>query len=669
MRYRKPLSILLFILAITLFVVTFLEFYWAHLRVVPLFEASGWLSFTKTLNPNAFLVACYQNGECRELLFNAAWEKYRIYYFYVAATAFLGGLGLAFYHKNDEVYAAKFLKLSELKHMWLNRSGRLRDITRSSVMLGTLGSKVIGVKPTKQKKELDHTLIVGPTRSGKGLNLVSNLLSWKHSAVVVDIKGEMHHLTAGHRSKFNNIFVIDPDGFGSTYDPIADMGEKTESLFAAAQVIMKAASDGSKSIFAERSASGFVAAVLAARKLNKPTFPYIKEVTAWGIVRFIEELLKVEDDNTTYYLGQFYGRDLDDFTPEDVDLNADRFLTSTWNTFLTRLRPFMTEGILKASSGHSISGKQLAERPSTMYLRFSEAELPATMDYLRLLLLSLITSIIKDSDKNPDKHREPILLCFDEAGRVPIPLLDDLVSTISGRGLTALIYIQDLSQLDNNYGHSAAKTIRGNCQTQVYYAPADLDTAKYISELAGHHLTSNKQITRQSRNIFGGKEFIERVVKRELMTPDEVMQKLTTEDILIFRRNQHPIKAKRLKFFAERWLKRLTSLPTPPVKEITYNLSVPDVLLPPQVKVTEEIPYRHIEDVNDVAQDNVSVVTAPTNLDVIHPITPEKQVVLTEPEQVVEKERSIDVVSQSDITKTNSGTEIAIKEEFLVLEG
>ncbi len=601
MFHRKSLSILCFIAASVLFVLTFTELYWAHLRVIPEFEASGWLSFTKSSNSHAFIVACYRNDECRQLLFNTSWDNYRIYYFYGFAITFLAGLGLSFYHKNDKLYDGAFLKLSDIKAMWLRRSPRMREITRSSIMLGTLNNKIIGVKPLKTKKELDHTLIVGPTRSGKGLNLISNLLSWKHSAVVVDIKGEMHHLTAGHRSRFNDIFVLDPDGFGSTYDPIQDMGGKTEALFTAAKVIMKAESDGSKSIFAERSAAGFVAAVLAARKLSKPSFPYIKEVTSWGTIRFIAELLKVNDPDVTYYLGQFSGWDLENFNPEDIDLSEDRFLVSTWNTFLTRLRPFLTEGILKTSSGHSISGKALSQKPSTIYLRFSEAELPATMDYLRLLLLSLITAIIKDIDKNPDEHREPILLCFDEAGRVPIPLLDDLVSTISGRGLTALIYIQDLSQLDNNYGRSAAKTIRGNCQTQVYYAPADLDTATYISDLAGSHMLSNKQLQRQSRNIFDERQFREEFVKRELMTPDEVMQQLTTEDILIFRRNQKPIKAKRLKFFKERWLKSLVAVPSPPVKEISYTLTLPDMLQPPPAKPTEEIPLRVID---DAAQDN-----------------------------------------------------------------
>lgn len=46
----------------------------------------------------------------------------------------------------------------------------------------------------------EHTLVFAPTRSGKGVGLVlPTLLSWPHSVLVHDIKGENYALTAGYR--------------------------------------------------------------------------------------------------------------------------------------------------------------------------------------------------------------------------------------------------------------------------------------------------------------------------------------------------------------------------------------------------------------------------------------------------------------------------------------
>ena len=39
---------------------------------------------------------------------------------------------------------------------------------------------------------------------------ISQLLTWPHSVVVVDIKGELYQTTAGYRATLGNVFVLDP---------------------------------------------------------------------------------------------------------------------------------------------------------------------------------------------------------------------------------------------------------------------------------------------------------------------------------------------------------------------------------------------------------------------------------------------------------------------------
>ena len=74
-----------------------------------------------------------------------------------------------------------------------------------SVLLGTRQDflflkRFVSVRPTPQRREIGNTLIVAPTRGGKGLLAVSQLLTWQHSVIVNDIKGELFAATAGYRS-------------------------------------------------------------------------------------------------------------------------------------------------------------------------------------------------------------------------------------------------------------------------------------------------------------------------------------------------------------------------------------------------------------------------------------------------------------------------------------
>src|SRR2546421_10625125 len=111
------------------------------------------------------------------------------------------------------------------------------------MLLGTrrflLSKRLVTVRKTSQRPELGNLLIVAPTRSGKGLLAVSQLLTWQHSVIVNDIKGELFAQTAGYRSTLGKVFVIDPTGIGHCFDPL--QGKKTEDEFfsSAAQLLFK----------------------------------------------------------------------------------------------------------------------------------------------------------------------------------------------------------------------------------------------------------------------------------------------------------------------------------------------------------------------------------------------------------------------------------------------
>src|SRR5256712_5786352 len=103
------------------------------------------------------------------------------------------------------IHRARFANRHELKGLLQKvpcPDGVLLGLRRDFLFF----KRFVVVRPTKKRREIGNTLIVGPTRSGKGLLAVSQLLSWKHSAVVNDIKGELFHATAGYRSTLGAVF-------------------------------------------------------------------------------------------------------------------------------------------------------------------------------------------------------------------------------------------------------------------------------------------------------------------------------------------------------------------------------------------------------------------------------------------------------------------------------
>ena len=64
----------------------------------------------------------------------------------------------------------------------------------------------------------EHVLTIAPTRSGKGVGLIiPTLLSWRSSAVVTDLKGELDALTSGQRAKSLGNLVL-------RFEPAAPQG-------------------------------------------------------------------------------------------------------------------------------------------------------------------------------------------------------------------------------------------------------------------------------------------------------------------------------------------------------------------------------------------------------------------------------------------------------------
>jgi type IV secretion system protein VirD4 len=448
---------------------------------------------------------------------------------------------------SSQLHTARFARFDELSVL----KGQARGESGPGLLLGTgpLG-EVLSVRATPARRELGNVLVVAPTRGGKGLLASSQLLSWKESAIVNDIKGELFEQTAGYRATLGPVFVLDPRGVGHRFDPL--LGKTTEDeLFSSATQLLYKAGEGEGAIFTQRAIVMLTQLFLAARLERVPPLPYVRQIIRLGLPGAAERLWHLSPDLSTQFLDT-------DFAEANL---ADRFLLSAWGTLSARLRPLLTETVVRCLSGADFTPESLirGSRPVTLYLRWPERDLLALSPLVRLLWGTFIDETVAAYDACAGRACRPVLLLIDEAGRTAIPSLADHATTVVGRGISLWVAVQSLAQLDAVYGRERAQVLRDNMETQLYYRPADLQTAEHLERALGR-----RSGFAHSQTLHEGAATSEAASEQAvpLLTAQEIRQ-LADTDVIGFHRALPPFQARRMDWRRFPVLTRRRDIPPP----------------------------------------------------------------------------------------------------------
>ncbi len=455
---------------------------------------------------------------------------------------------LTLFFSSKQLYIARYARLDELESL-------VRPtLDESGLLLGKgLFNNFLHVRSTKNRRELGNLLVVAPTRGGKGLLAVSQLLTWKHSVIVNDIKGDLFTQTAGYRSTLGEVIVIDPQGLGHRFDPLE--GKNTEDeLHSAATHLLFQPDEGDGKIFTQRATRMLTQLFLAGRIEGKAPFPYVRQIINGGLPDAAQRLNMVSPQLATKFLDVSF--------KEAKEANfTDRFLLSAWSTLTAKMESLLTETVVRSLAGSDFIPRELMflEKPITIYLRWNERDLLSLAPLVRLMWGSLIDELITAYDKAQGKNCHPVLLLIDEAGRTAIPSLADHATTVVGRGITLWVAIQSLSQLEAVYGKPRARILRDNMETQIYYRPANQETAEYLERCLGKRSDYAKsQTMREGTETSQGRS--EQGIP--LMSAWEIKQ-LKDEEIIGFHRLLPPFKAKRMDWRQSELLTNRQRLPAP----------------------------------------------------------------------------------------------------------
>jgi type IV secretion system protein VirD4 len=428
-----------------------------------------------------------------------------------------------------DLHDASFARVDELAPLLAAITSTGENLLIGKYML----RHVLAAAPTPKRRELGNIFVVAPTRGGKGLLAEAQLLTWPHSVIVNDIKGELWKRTAGWRQTFSTVKVIDPRGFGDGYNPLMPMTTEDQFYSVATQLLHKS-HEGEGEIFTLRAIDMLTQLFLAARDEGYSPFLYVREALKRGLIATVERLHAVNPDYATGFL---------DIPLQRANL-SDKFLLHSFGTLKAKLKPILTETVIRSLSGSDFTAEDIisGDKPVTVYLKWPEEHLLALAPLIRLIMGSLIKGMISTYDERSGQNCKPVLVLADEAGRTAIPSLADDVTTVVGRKISLWVSIQDLSQLETIYGQSRARTMRNNMDTQIFYRQKDDYTAEFLErKLQKRSGFAKSETSRPGDESAEGKS--EQAVP--LLRADKITQ-LEDEDIIAFHHNLPPIRAKRM---------------------------------------------------------------------------------------------------------------------------
>lgn len=386
-------------------------------------------------------------------------------------------------------YSGRFMELREADKFKISRQEEAHTLTAA-----TLNRQPIGIKPyaiAKIQKELGHLTVVAPTRSGKGLLLTSHLLTWAGSAITLDIKGENWQRTSAERAKLGPVYVLNPEGFGARFDPIAELvelGADSESaLLQAANVILRP-EDEKQPIFPLTALPALRAGMRVAYALKEPVLPWIYAQTRSGLRAYVRNVQaqaeRLNDWASIDDMTQFLGRPLAEV--DEAQWSDARWLPGqAWANLTASLGRVCTEGVLKMTSGRDFTAADLKKSPASVYLIWKEDMGEGLRDAFSLVSLALLKGLGRYADDHKGQPMTEVLFIVDEAGTFKVPDLPKLMATLAGRGVWLSPYFQNVVQMQRQYGENAEQEIINNSSAVVWYPSAESSAGEYVEQFSG----------------------------------------------------------------------------------------------------------------------------------------------------------------------------------------
>jgi type IV secretion system protein VirD4 len=388
----------------------------------------------------------------------------------------------------------------------------------------------------------EHVLCYAPTRSGKGVGLViPTLLSWKQSAVITDLKGELWALTAGWRQQHanNKVLRFEPAAASGCvgFNPLEEIRIGTEYEVGDAQnlatLIVDPDGKGLQDhwqVTAQTLIAGCIIHLLYKAKQKGEVVPNLSSIDLM-LANPEQPVSDVWKEMLTYAHVRGRNHPLVGAAARDM---IDRPATEAGSVLSTAKKYFALyrDPVISRNISHSqfkIRDLMNHEDALSLYI-ITQPEDKARLRPLVRVLVNMIVRLLASKldfvDGRPvASYKNRLLMMLDEFPSLgKLDIMQESLAFIAGYGIKCYLICQDINQLQAQYGKEEA--ITSNCHIQTAFPPNRLETAEHLSKLTGQTTVVKQQVT-TSGNRFGGLTNVSKSlheVQRPLLTPDECMR-------------------------------------------------------------------------------------------------------------------------------------------------
>ncbi len=440
----------------------------------------------------------------------------------------------------------------------------------------------------------EFVMVAAETRSGKGVSIViPNLLSWKWSVVVLDVKQECYMITSKYRQSCGqDVFLFNPfavDGKTHGYNPLGYISSDYNLRVMDILSIGYSLYSGDDDKFFEPAARNLFLGLCLflmdtpslprtigellrqSSGMGKPVKEYFREVIDKRNYKEEEEI----DKNTGEVLKikvpitEWDGVSEKPLSKECVEAlerflgTSDATLASILATFNTPLTLWASPIFDKATSRNDFDLRDIRKKKVSIYLGIPANKLKESSFILNIFytqLINLNTDYLLNS--KPDIKYQCLLLNDEFTAPGMISIIDKANAYMSGYGLRLLTIIQNPGQLEaappKGYGKESTKTIVGNHACKVIFPPTDTEIAEDVSRMLGHYTYKSKGKTKQKGSSRGSES--ETPQKRPLMYAQELSE-LGKKRQIIKLNGCKPIICDKVRYYEDRtFMDRLTSI-------------------------------------------------------------------------------------------------------------
>lgn len=360
----------------------------------------------------------------------------------------------------------------------------------------------------------NNMLVLGSSGAGKTRNVVKpNLMQMHGSYVVLDTKGQLYKevgpLLAENGYAVDCLDFTDMSGTVG-YDPLANI-RRENSRYSQQDVLAIAAA-----LCPEEAHAKEPFWAMAAAKLIASYIAYVLEVMPEGR-QTMAEMLDVADaaanpankasmEKAFTLLGRSDDRSLAArlYREFKASADADRMTASIFGIAHTHLLAFSFD---KARDVYrrqpQVDFASLGRSKHALFVTVDDLD-HSLMPMVSLFITQAFQSLCNFADKRCPGGRLPVPVHFflDDFANLNLRDIDNVLSVIRSREISATIICQTISQLNALYGSDKAHSIIGNCAAQVVLSFQDEATAKYFCNRANRTANTLYKTPRDKAWVF-----------------------------------------------------------------------------------------------------------------------------------------------------------------------